>query len=532
MERLQAVFFALELSPFEASDAVRLADALMLQDSQQDVSEFHTLFFNFLEKHLEGHPSLPLFKKVHEKVNFHTKQVLECTCGRKTQKHEVNAGLHLNPDGCTNVTEMIHKAFGSIILSDYRCPECNEIGNTEMKNVPVSLPPILIFQISRVALDHRKDRTAIHYPRRLNESTLLKEVKGNHKYLLHAVCVHDGTAASSGHYHDYILDSRRKQQWFHFNDANVKAIKPPGVENENDTVLKPTADMRGCYLLLYRKDSDVAEDREEIPLPRRANIIEKRLRIESERLRHSNERSERYWYKRAQEALNRVEKTVSDLKITSLDIVKKKPQDVVFIPTSLLLDFIEKEYKAVETMVNLNKLEDNAAEERKQKRKEKRAKEQDALEAAESNNLHQKYLKVDKLTPEMIAAIENANEPKNVNGRPKRTPKKETVATQNNLYIADSSDESDVEEPEPDEDTYKHLYVPDELGSYDMSICMHGKVPLSNILQGELKAVKKQAAEKFVKAYGIQMKKKSINHLEGSNSGYSTCQCIIFTIFG
>lgn len=34
----------------EAADAVRLADALMLQDSQQDVSEFHTLFFNFLEK--------------------------------------------------------------------------------------------------------------------------------------------------------------------------------------------------------------------------------------------------------------------------------------------------------------------------------------------------------------------------------------------------------------------------------------------------------------------------------------------------
>uniref|UniRef100_A0A914YVV0 Ubiquitin-like domain-containing protein n=1 Tax=Panagrolaimus superbus TaxID=310955 RepID=A0A914YVV0_9BILA len=53
---------------------------------------------------------------------------------------------------------------------------------------------------------------------------------------------------------------------------------------------------------------------------------------------------------------------------------------------------------------------------------------------------------------------------------------------------------------------------------------MHGRVPLTNILQGELKAVKKQAAEKFVKAYGIQMKKKSINHLEGSNSGYSTCQ--------
>lgn len=206
---------------------------------------------------------------------FHTKQVLECTCGRKKEKDEVNAGLHLNPEGCTTVTEMIHKAFAATSLSDYRCPECNTVGNTEMRNVPVALPPILIFQISRVSLDHRKDRTAIFYPRRLNESTLMKDVKGNHKYHLHAVCVHDGTGASSGHYHDYIFDTRHSQ-WFHFNDANVKAIKPPGVENENDSA-KPSSDMRGCYLLLYRKDSDINEDNDEVPLPRRANVVEKRV---------------------------------------------------------------------------------------------------------------------------------------------------------------------------------------------------------------------------------------------------------------
>ena len=82
MERLQAVFFALEVSPFEACDAVRLAEALLLQDGQQDVSEFHTLFFTFLEKQLEGHPSLPGFKKVHDKVNvsFRVDFIYEFCC--------------------------------------------------------------------------------------------------------------------------------------------------------------------------------------------------------------------------------------------------------------------------------------------------------------------------------------------------------------------------------------------------------------------------------------------------------------------
>ena len=257
------------------------------------------------------------------------------------------------------------------------------------------------------------------------------------------------------------------------------------------------------------------------------------MRIESERLRHSNERSERYWYKRAQEALSRVEKTISDLKISSTDVVKKKPQDIIFFPTSLILDFIDKEYKAVETMVNLNKLEDNAAEERKQKRKQERAKEQAALEAegnkANLTKLHQKYMEVDELTPEMIADIEkglgasssSSVENKKVNGRRRSRTKPETLPPPAN-FIADSSDESDVDDPEPDEDAYRHLYQPEPLGSYDMPVCMHGKVPLSNLLQGEMKAVKKQGAEKFIKTYGIQIKKKCITHSEGGgNRTYS-----------
>uniref|UniRef100_A0AC34R6P6 Ubiquitin carboxyl-terminal hydrolase n=1 Tax=Panagrolaimus sp. JU765 TaxID=591449 RepID=A0AC34R6P6_9BILA len=281
MERLQAVFFALEVSPFEACDAVRLAEALMLQDGQQDVSEFHTLFFAFLEKQLEGHPSLPGFKKVHEKINFRMKQIIECPCKRKKVTETIVSGLHVSPEGCTNVTEMLKKCFEPAPLHGYTCPECNEESITHMRNEVGTLPPVLMIQITRVSIDHRKDRTAIIYPRELNESTLLKGSKGNHKYHLIAVCVHDGQAASSGHYYDYIYDTRRKK-WFHFNDATVKSIKPPGVETEDD-VIKPTSDMRGCYLLLYRRDTDLdADEDEEIPynkLPKRAYVIEKRVSI-------------------------------------------------------------------------------------------------------------------------------------------------------------------------------------------------------------------------------------------------------------
>ena len=209
------------------------------------------------------------------------KQIIECPCKRKVVTEEVRSGLHVSPEGCSNVTEMLRKCFAAAPVHGYKCPDCSKEGITHIRNEPGTLPPILMLQITRVSADHRKDRTPIIYPRELNESTLLKGAKGDHKYLLMAVCVHDGQAASSGHYYDYIYDTRRKR-WFHFNDATVKSIKPPGVETEED-VAKPTSDMRGCYLLLYRRDTDLnGDDEQEIPypkLPKRAYVIEKRVSV-------------------------------------------------------------------------------------------------------------------------------------------------------------------------------------------------------------------------------------------------------------
>lgn len=207
------------------------------------------------------------------------KQIIECPCKRKVVSENTVSGLHVIPEGCSNVTEMLKKCFAAAPLDGYKCPECGVEGITHMRNEAGSLPPILMIQITRVSIDHRKDRTPIIYPRELNENTLLKGAKHGHKYQLMAVCVHDGQAASSGHYYDYIHDTRRKR-WFHFNDAVVKPIKPPGVETEDDTT-KPTSDMRGCYLLLYRRDTDIDMDDDEIPypsLPKRAFVIAKRVR--------------------------------------------------------------------------------------------------------------------------------------------------------------------------------------------------------------------------------------------------------------
>lgn len=244
-------------------------------------------------------------------------------------------------------------------------------------------------------------------------------------------------------------------------------------------------------------------------------------------MRNSNERSEKYWHKRTTEALSKLEKVFSDLKITTMDMIKKKPQDIAFIPVQLLLDIVDKEHKAVETMINLNKLEDNAAEERKQRRKEARAKEQAALESgSETSNeelekLHKKYLNVE-LTPEMIKEIENGftAKEKKTNGRMKKVKAEPSTLTASS-YIADSSDESDVEEANADEAAYSHLYVPEPLSSYEMQVCAHGKVPLMNVLQGEIKAVKKSGAEKLLKDYGLKIRKKTFHHLEGGTPNFS-----------
>uniref|UniRef100_A0A7E4W471 ubiquitinyl hydrolase 1 n=1 Tax=Panagrellus redivivus TaxID=6233 RepID=A0A7E4W471_PANRE len=553
MERLQNVFFSLEQSPFEAADAVRLADALMLQDSQQDVSEFHTLFFNFMEKHLEGHPCYPGFKRIHERVNFRTKQVIECPCGRLQEQEQVISGLHLNPDGCNTVADMFEKLFAPNQLTDFNCPQCGERGKSQMRNVPSSLPPVLILQISRVAIDQKKDRTPIHYPREINESQLLADARGHHKFNLAAVCVHDGAGATSGHYHDYVYDYRRKA-WFNFNDAVVKSVKPPGVDAGMD-LTKTTADMRGCYLLVYRRDTDLTAERDPIVLPPRAEVILKRILNDAESLRHSTERSEKLWYKKAQEAHQRLEKMMSELRVPSADLVKKKPADIVFIPASLIFNIVEKNYRAIETCVNLNALEEAEAEDRKQKRKELRATEQLALQAANSSDssngapsgspskatmtrLQNKYGDIDNLTPAMIADIEKtmnaaasppSKQARTTNGRCRRTSARAAAAaaasasaaessSTSQPFVADSSDESDVEDRVSDDTKYSLLYLPEVPDYHEMPVCPHGKVPLIKVLLGEMKAVRRAGADKMLKDHGLDLTKKVITYQEGTGS--------------
>lgn len=240
-------------------------------------------------------------------------------------------------------------------------------------------------------------------------------------------------------------------------------------------------------------------------------------------MRNSHERSEKYWQKRTQDSLTRLEKLLNELKTTT-DLVKKKPHDVVFLPLSLLLDIIEKEHKAVENMINLNKIEDTAAEERKLKRKEVKAKEQAALEKSDTDleRLQQKYLNVE-LTPSMIKEIEqgfNTKERK-TNGRAKRSKNDSMSSTTSRSYIADSSDESEVDETDTDETAYPHLYVPESISNQEMPLCIHGKVNLMNVLHGEIKAVKKTGAEKLLKQYGLYVRQKVYNHIDGGIPSYS-----------
>lgn len=82
-------------------------------------------------------------------------------------------------------------------------------------------------------------------------------------YELCAVMVHEGENAHYGHFYD-IIKHPFTNTWFKYNDEvifltprnlqHVTEAKIPGVDKERDGgISKPTADLKECYGLVYRK---------------------------------------------------------------------------------------------------------------------------------------------------------------------------------------------------------------------------------------------------------------------------------------
>ncbi|VDK50656.1 unnamed protein product, partial [Anisakis simplex] len=145
----------------------------------------------------------------------------------------------------------------------------------------------------------KKVQSALQYPRIL-------EICGV-GYDICAVMIHEGPNADCGHYYDLIKHPVTKQ-WFTYNDAYVIPSQAPGVSTEKERISKVTPDMKGCYALVYRQQSEA-----DVTIPDVPEHIEQMIA----------------------------------LKIKDGASMASHPQDVLFLPTKLLSEVQAREFEAV-----------------------------------------------------------------------------------------------------------------------------------------------------------------------------------------
>jgi ubiquitin C-terminal hydrolase len=104
-----------------------------------------------------------------------------------------------------------------------------------------SLPTIMIIDLKRSKVDHRKIHTLVDIPlQNVNFSNYVKGYNADtYIYDLYGVCNHSGGGGAGGHYFAYIKNANGK--WYSFNDTMVKEIQESQVISAMS------------YCLFYRK---------------------------------------------------------------------------------------------------------------------------------------------------------------------------------------------------------------------------------------------------------------------------------------
>uniref|UniRef100_A0A183BUB8 Ubiquitin carboxyl-terminal hydrolase n=1 Tax=Globodera pallida TaxID=36090 RepID=A0A183BUB8_GLOPA len=282
MNCLQQLFIAMQFTPFEATNADDFIQLLRLDNQQQDVQEFHTLFFGTIERNLEAHANgRPILEGIRQLFQSRISQTICCgNCHRKSVTDGEYRSLQIGIDGHDSLISAIQSFFAAEPLIDYRCDQCGESGSVTRSSRFTQLPEVLIIQLNRYVFGSngnlRKLQNAIYYPRVLSNEELQKGVDAVADYELCAVMIHEGKSTNSGHYYDIIRDPK----------VTVKR-SAPGYSGKLTHKPHASADVTGCYALIYRRvGSDL---RGPVQLPADTILTEAKKRLEDDFTRQNDE---------------------------------------------------------------------------------------------------------------------------------------------------------------------------------------------------------------------------------------------------
>ncbi|KAI3421054.1 hypothetical protein GPALN_014680 [Globodera pallida] len=349
MNCLQQLFITMQFTPFESTNAGAFIKLLRLGNQQQDVQEFHTLFFDTIKLNLDSHPNGRPILDVIQQFQSRINQTIFCAnCNRtRVTAGEYQHSLQIAIDGHQSLISAIQSFLAPELLEDYRCDQCKGRGLVARTARLTQLPEVLIVQLSRFVVGSngrvRKLQHAVQYPRILAGHELQQDVVGAADYKLCAVMIHQGPGMNSGHYYDIIRDPIIGK-WFSYNDATVTEKPAPGYSGVLTKKPKATADTKGCYALIYRKAGSEPTG----PVQSPANDVKNKLEEDFSRKHNDDLAAFGVWKKLIDERRIQLRQLWSELEVCDGWDFIDDPKDITFLPTALLSDILAKEHTAFE----------------------------------------------------------------------------------------------------------------------------------------------------------------------------------------
>lgn len=242
--QLQLVFAHLEKSELSVYNPKNLVDSIGLKESeQQDANEFYRLFTNLLERRVDMENTLKqndsdnFIRKLFGGVYAHS---TVCTfCGHKSTKREAFNQIEINFKDKGSLEESIHLFLREELLkgdNQYFCSFCRKKRNAKRFTELIELPPVINFQIMRFVYDvenevfqKKKVSSMLKFPLEIDMSKFISDSSSfllrskTNIYDLHAVLVHAGDSAYSGHYIANVLDGE-SNCWYRLNDEICEAL--------------------------------------------------------------------------------------------------------------------------------------------------------------------------------------------------------------------------------------------------------------------------------------------------------------------
>ena len=244
---------------------------------QMDIDEFFNLLFDKLENHLQGTNNENLIKYFFQGRNT-DELIFQENCNHHRKNDISFYSIQLQIMNKKNIYESLDSIIDGELMSGDNsifCQECNKkIPAIKHQSFKI-LPRMLIFVLKRFQFNYNtmtkiKINDYYKFPLDLDMTNYTSEYlnnkdnfdknKVNNMYKLKGIVVHSGNC-EGGHYYSYIFDNN-SNQWFEFNDSNVRKFDIENLEKEtfggfesfgNKNNEKKIPLSRNAYLLFYEK---------------------------------------------------------------------------------------------------------------------------------------------------------------------------------------------------------------------------------------------------------------------------------------